>query len=81
MSYRPIFAPDNKAIITMPVDGFLEYFYLNNLTINDTYFKVKGLDFNLIEILGNYEKAKLFDNGSLICILVDFYHIMHIWMV
>ena len=31
------------------------------------------MDQNLIEILGDYTKAKLFENGSLICISLDYY--------
>eukprot|EP01084_Bolivina_argentea_P157769 274912_1 len=73
MTYRPISSPNNQSIVTVPCDGFLQYFYLNNLTINDTC-KIKGYEFNLVEILGDQSKAELFENGSLILISLGFYN-------
>eukprot|EP01084_Bolivina_argentea_P269967 458935_1 len=57
---RPISQPTNNSIITSPVDG--EILFINyNINISNSYFNVKNVSYNLINILGDKSKAKLFE--------------------
>ena len=77
---RPIHAFDDETIITSPVDGVLDY-VLNNIsidTVNGQRFMIKGVEFNVLEMLGNdMEKARKYENGTLLLMSLYFHNYHH----
>eukprot|EP01084_Bolivina_argentea_P307271 531073_1 len=69
---RPITSPNNNIIITSPVDAIINVI-IPNIGSNDV-FNVKGTNFNLVQILGNKEKAKMFANGAVITMALQVYN-------
>lgn len=75
---RPIHSFDDETIITSPVDGILD-FVIHNISIDDDQkFIIKGVEFNVLEMFeNNMEKAKKYENGTLILMSLYFHNYHH----
>lgn len=72
---RPIHG--NKETIVSPVDGTLSSF---GKIQKDTLIQAKGISYSLIQLLGDKEKAKKYENGSYLTIYLSpkDYHRIHV---
>ena len=66
---RPIYKPNNNNYVTAPNDGLVKYISTpNGLSINNTQFHIKGVNYNLSKILSTDDATILnkYENGTVI---------------
>ena len=73
MTYRPIYSKNDNSIVNIPCDGLLKSISYN-VNANTDAFSVKNEALNLVSILGNYDRAMEFNNGTVIQIVLYFYN-------
>ena len=71
---RPIHFAEDHSVITSPVDATLDFVIHDAISMDSSErFVVKGIEFNVLEILGNdYQSAAKFDGGTLMLLSLYF---------